>query len=183
GYTGLSTALHLACQGVDVAILEARQPGFGASGRNGGQVVPALRHDPENLIMQFGEAIGNSLIQLVSESADIVFDLIDKFNIQCAPTKGWVQVGNGQTSSKLLEKRFQQWQQHHAPVRRLDGSKLAKQLGSHYYSYGLFFDKAGVVQPLAYARGLARAAQQNHARIYSHSHANKIEKSGQNWTV
>src|SRR5690625_565708 len=77
GYTGLSTALHLACQGVDVAILEARQPGFGASGRNGGQVVPALRHDPENLIMQFGEAIGNSLIQLVSESADIVFDLID----------------------------------------------------------------------------------------------------------
>ena len=115
----------LACQGVEVEILEARQPGFGASGRNGGQVIPALRHDHKDLIMQFGETIGNSLIQLVSESADIVFNLIDKFKIQCAPTNGWIQVGNGQASSELLEKRFQQWRQHHTPVRRLDGSKLA----------------------------------------------------------
>jgi glycine/D-amino acid oxidase-like deaminating enzyme len=48
GFTGLSAALHLAKRGVDVAVLEAHQPGWGASGRNGGQVNPGLKHDPDH---------------------------------------------------------------------------------------------------------------------------------------
>ena len=58
GFTGLSTALHLAEQGVDVTVLEAQQPGWGASGNNGGQVNPGLKHDPDQIEADFGTELG-----------------------------------------------------------------------------------------------------------------------------
>ena len=62
GYTGLSTALHLAERGVSVCVLEAREPGWGASGRNGGQVNPTLKHDPDELVRLYGSAVAEPLI-------------------------------------------------------------------------------------------------------------------------
>src|SRR5690625_4846695 len=68
GYTGLSTALHLAKTGADVCVLEAHQPGWGASGRNGGQVNPTLKHDPKELYKLLGSK-ADKLIDAVSGSA------------------------------------------------------------------------------------------------------------------
>jgi glycine/D-amino acid oxidase-like deaminating enzyme len=59
GFTGLSTALHLAERGADVVLLEAEQPGWGASGRNGGQVNPGLKHDPDEVERHFGAVAGS----------------------------------------------------------------------------------------------------------------------------
>src|SRR2546422_4227230 len=56
GYTGLSAALHLAERGAEVVVLDAAEPGWGASGRNGGQIIPGLKHDPDELERQFGHA-------------------------------------------------------------------------------------------------------------------------------
>lgn len=63
GYTGLVTALRLAEAGVSVCVLDAGEPGWGASGRNGGQVIPGLKYDPEQLIQRFGEERGERIIE------------------------------------------------------------------------------------------------------------------------
>src|ERR1700758_272736 len=63
GFTGLSAALHLAERGVDVAVLEANEPGWGASGRNGGQVNPGLVPDPDQLEADFGPELGRRMLE------------------------------------------------------------------------------------------------------------------------
>src|SRR5690606_41870405 len=105
GYTGLSTALHLAEKGVDVIVLDAEQPGWGASGRNGGQVIPGLKYDPDELVSRFGAKWGEALIRLSGGAADTVFDLIDKYQIQCdAVRKGWIQTAHSQNTMRGMER-------------------------------------------------------------------------------
>lgn len=84
GVAGLSTAIHLAEQGVRVAVLEAREPGFGGSGRNNGQIIPTLsRLDPANLTAAYGEAKGSALARMVGGSAALVFELIERYQMRC----------------------------------------------------------------------------------------------------
>src|SRR5437899_10904625 len=81
GFTGLSAALHLREAGVDVAIVEAAEPGWGASGRNNGQVIPTLsRHDPEDIVARHGAA-GERFVGLFGESASVLFDLCARHQI------------------------------------------------------------------------------------------------------
>jgi len=83
GFTGLSCALHLAEQGVDVAVLEAHEPGWGASGRNGGQVNPGLKHDPDRVEADFGADLGRRMVALSGNAPNVVFDLIQRHQIAC----------------------------------------------------------------------------------------------------
>ena len=83
GFTGLSAALHLAEQGVDVAVLEAHEPGWGASGRNGGQVNPGLKHDPDQVVADFGPDLGGRMVALSGNAPNVVFDLIQRHQIAC----------------------------------------------------------------------------------------------------
>ena len=84
GYTGLSAALHLAAKGVDVVVLEANEPGWGASGRNGGQVNPGLKHDPDTICGDFGPDLGARMIALSGNAPSFVFDLIQRHQIACS---------------------------------------------------------------------------------------------------
>src|SRR5215217_5209922 len=92
GFTGLSTALHLREAGVDVAVVEAVEPGWGASGRNNGQVIPTLsRPDPEDIIRRHGPA-GERFVALLRDSASTLFDLARRYGIEAeAEQTGWVQ--------------------------------------------------------------------------------------------
>src|SRR3546814_21180625 len=78
GYAGLSTALHLAERGIDTLLLEAREIGFGGSGRNGGQVIPGLKYDPDDLVRMYGAERGERLAQFAGGTADMVFGLIER---------------------------------------------------------------------------------------------------------
>jgi glycine/D-amino acid oxidase-like deaminating enzyme len=81
GFTGLSTALHLRESGVDVAVVEAMEPGWGASGRNNGQVIPTLsRPDPDDIIAKHGVA-GERFVNLLRDSAAILFDIARRYQI------------------------------------------------------------------------------------------------------
>ena len=71
GFTGLSAALHLAERGVDVAVLEAHEPGWGASGRNGGQVNPGLKHDPDTVEQDFGSDLGRRMVALSGNAPNV----------------------------------------------------------------------------------------------------------------
>jgi len=83
GFTGLSTALHLAERGVDVTVLEAQQPGWGASGNNGGQVNPGLKHDPDQIEADFGTELGGRMIAFSYGTTNFTFDLIRRYQIPC----------------------------------------------------------------------------------------------------
>ncbi|MEL0022326.1 MAG: FAD-binding oxidoreductase, partial [Rickettsiales bacterium] len=90
GFTGLSTALHLAKAGKSVTVLEAEDVGFGASGRNNGQVIPVLtRADPDYLTARFGAA-GERFVNLIGGSAAFLFDLVREHGLECeAEQSGW----------------------------------------------------------------------------------------------
>ncbi|MGK0560088.1 FAD-binding oxidoreductase, partial [Bordetella bronchiseptica] len=88
GITGLSAALHLAERGLRACVLEARDPGWGASGRNGGQVIPGIKHDPDEILARHGRERGEPLLHMVGTAADTVFDLIDRYGLDCHPVRG-----------------------------------------------------------------------------------------------
>src|SRR4051812_12031388 len=88
GFTGLSSALHLAERGVDVALLEAHEPGWGASGRNGGQVNPGLKYDPDQVEADFGADLGRRMVAFSWNAPTVVFDLIRTNQIQCEARQG-----------------------------------------------------------------------------------------------
>lgn len=184
GYTGLSTALHLAERGVSVCVLEANEPGWGASGRNGGQVNPTLKYDPEQLVQMYGSARAEPLISTISSSADLVFKLIEKHGIDCAPVrKGWMQVSYSEKGVAGLHVRADQWARRGVPVQRLDAAAVASRMGSDAFAGGWLDGRAGAIQPLAYARGLVGAALAAGARIHGQSAVTGLQRQGSGWQL
>ena len=76
GYTGLNAAIRLAEAGMAASVVETGDPGYGASGRNGGQVIPGLKYDPDTLVAKLGETAGRALVRFAGEAAGRTFDLI-----------------------------------------------------------------------------------------------------------
>ena len=184
GYTGLSTALHLAERGVSVCVLEANEPGWGASGRNGGQVNPTLKYDPEQLVQRYGAERAEPLISTVSNSADLVFKLIERHGIDCAPVrKGWMQVSYTEKGVAGLHARAEQWAQRGVPVQRLDAYAVASRMGSSAFAGGWLDGRAGAIQPLAYARGLVAAALAAGVRIHGQSAVNGLQRQASGWQL
>ena len=110
GFTGLSAALHLAELGKQVVVLEAQTPGWGASGRNGGQVTPGLIENPNHTISKFGPDMGRRMIALSGNVGKLVFDLIVRHDIECdARPVGWLCAAHNATALRSLERKATQW--------------------------------------------------------------------------
>lgn len=187
GYTGLSTALHLAEAEptLRIAVLEAEEPGFGASGRNNGQVIPTLtRPDPDDLIRRYGDQQGGRFVTLVRDSASLVFDLVRRHGIVCdAVQNGWVQPAHNQGRLKLSEARVRQWQSHGAPVELVDRPGLSSLLGTDAYVGGMLNPTGGHLNPLAYARGLASAARRLGVEVHGGSPGQDLSRDGRSWRL
>lgn len=184
GYTGLSAALHLAEAGIGARVLEAAEPGWGASGRNGGQVNPSLKHDPDEVEQMLGPERGARLNQAIHESADLVFGLIERHRIDCSPVRnGWLQLAHSPSAVPALHKRAEQWQRRGVAARVIDKSEAASRVGADAFAGGWLDPRAGAIQPLAYARGLVRAAQAAGAHIHGQTLVAALERAGSNWLV
>jgi len=184
GFTGLSSALYLAQAGVSTLLLEARHTGFGASGRNGGQVIPGLKYDPEDLLEKFGPQRGQALIALAGGAADTVFDLVTRYGIDCSPIRsGWIQAAHSPRALGPVLKRARQWQERGIPVSLLSRDEVAARTGTTIYYGGWHDPRAGSLNPLAYARGLGRAAIAAGAAIFEHSPALSLERRGEAWEI
>ncbi|BCD85536.1 hypothetical protein PSm6_19430 [Pseudomonas solani] len=184
GYTGLVTALHLAEAGVRVCVLDAGEPGWGASGRNGGQVIPGLKFDPEQLIAKFGAARGEAMIAAAGGAADEVFALIERLGIDCDATrKGWIQPAASPVAMRGLEQRAGQWRARGVEVELLDKPAVARRIGSVNYLGGWVDPRAGSVQPMSYARGLARAAVERGAKVHGHSRVTGLRREEGGWVL
>jgi glycine/D-amino acid oxidase-like deaminating enzyme len=184
GFTGLSTALHLREAGVDVAVVEAAEPGWGASGRNNGQVIPTLsRPDPEDIVAKHG-AVGERFVAMLRDSASTLFDVVQKYKIEAEHEQsGWVQPVHSPGRIRIAERRVKQWSKFGAPVGLLSRDEVRDMTGSDAW-YGGFWNKTGGhVNPLALARGLARAALGLGARIYARSPAISFERRDDKWIV
>ena len=187
GYTGLSAALHLAKAGRSVVVAEAVEPGWGASGRNGGQVIAGLKANPDELGAAFGEERGMRIAKRMGAAADLVFGLIDRYGMDChARRSGWIQAAHGAKPLRdLIEPRCRQWTELGVPMEMLDRRQVAAALGSDPAAYvgGLRDPRGGVLQPLGYARGLAAAAMQEGAVILAHAPVDRLARAGSGWEV
>jgi glycine/D-amino acid oxidase-like deaminating enzyme len=184
GFTGLSTALHLREAGVDVAIVEAMEPGWGASGRNNGQVIPTLsRPDPEDIISRHGAA-GERFVALLRDSASTLFDLTRRYQIQAEQEQtGWVQPVHSPGRIKIAERRVRQWSKFGAPVELLSRDQTRQMLGSDAWFGGFWNRSGGHINPLALSRGLARVLLERGGRIYARSAAILFERRNEQWVV
>jgi glycine/D-amino acid oxidase-like deaminating enzyme len=184
GFTGLSAALHLAERGVDVAVLEAHEPGWGASGRNGGQVNPGLKHDPDTVEKDFGSDLGRRMVALSGNAPNVVFELIQRHQIDCqALQSGTLRAAVSARDSSGIRTTAAQWARRDAPVALLDVAALRHATGSARYVNALLDRRGGQVNPLGYARGLVQAAMQAGAAIFGGTPAQRVRRDGALWQV
>ena len=179
GFTGLSAALHLAEAGRDVVLLDARSPGWGASGRNGGQVNPGLKDGPDALAARFGADLGGRMARLSGGGGDLVFDLIERHGIACdAARVGWIRAAHTPRALAGLRAVAAEWRAMGAPVDDLDAVEMARLLGTGDYVGGIIDRRGGNLHPLNYALGLAQAAERAGARLHGDSPVTAIDADG-----
>lgn len=184
GFTGLSTALHGAQLGLDCHVLEAKDIGFGGSGRNVGLVNAGLWLPPQDVRKKLGDAKGAELVDRMGRMPGYVFDLIEKHQIQCEVTRtGTIHAAHSPKGFQDLERRAEEWQRLGAPVDLLSADMVAKKTGSQQFHGGLLDRRAGTINPMGYARGLARAALAAGAKISTGVRVTKLVRQNDLWKV
>jgi glycine/D-amino acid oxidase-like deaminating enzyme len=184
GFTGLSTALHLAEAGVDCVVLEANTIGFGGSGRNVGLVNAGMWLPPDDIVATLGAGVGNRLLTELGDGPALVYQLIEKFGIDCeAVHNGTLHLAIGEDGIKDNRARAEQWQRRGAPVEALSAAETERLTGSKSFVGALLDRRAGTVQPLAYAHGLARAAIAAGARVFTGTPVTDGRRSGQGFVL
>lgn len=184
GYAGLSTALHLARKGISVTVLEAHEPGWGGSGRNGGQVNPGLKYDPDELEQKFGQQAGAALAAFMGNAAANVFRLIDEYEMAVPHARnGWIVAAHNKAGFDTVVARAEQWRRRGVAAQTLDKEAIAEHLGTAAYIGGWLDPRGGSLQPLSYTRELCRAALEEGARICGGTPVSRIEKDGAGWRL
>ena len=171
GYTGLSAALHLAEAGYDVVLLEANRLGWGASGRNGGQVSPGQRRDQVWLERVAGAVRARAFWDLALEAHGLVRGLIARHAIACELKDGVVEAAHRRGDAVGMADYAEHLARVYGYARTepLDRAGVAAALGTKAYHGGLWFPEAAHLHPLAYALGLGRAAAGAGVRIHEGS--------------
>ncbi|MGE0719510.1 MAG: NAD(P)/FAD-dependent oxidoreductase [Alphaproteobacteria bacterium] len=184
GFTGLSTALHLAERGARVAVLEARAVGEGASGLNGGQVIPGVKRSREELAARFGGEMAEKVVALGDTAAERVYDLIRRHGIDCGLERnGWIRAAHSPMAFAYLEKTAKELKARGADVALLSRDETARMLGTSDYVGGMHDRRAGAIQPLSYVRGLAAAALRAGAAVHAKSPVLRMTRQGAGWRV
>lgn len=184
GFTGLSTALHAAEAGLSCQVIEARQIGYGGSGRNVGLVNAGLWLPPQEVRTRLGEKRGSALIDLLGRGPDDVFALIERHGIRCEPHRcGTIHAAHAPRGVADLERRALAWQRLGAPVELLSREATATATGTNAYHAGLLDRRAGTINPMGYARGLARAAIAAGATVATGVTATGLRRHGARWIV
>ena len=171
GFTGLSTALHLAKRGYDVRLLEAQRIGFGASGRNGGQVGQGQRLDQDELEAAFGKARAKELWTIGTQAVEIVRDLSKSDHVHADFHPGIVHADHRARfvphSKAYAEKLQTEYDYPH--IAFLDQDELCGLVNSPAYHGGTLDTRSGHIDPLQFALGLARQAQEAGAKLHEGS--------------
>jgi glycine/D-amino acid oxidase-like deaminating enzyme len=184
GFTGLSTALHLAEQGIEAIVLEAQEPGWGASGNNGGQINPGLKHDPDRIEADFGADLGGRMIAFSYGATNFALDLIRRYQIPCeARQNGTLRAAYHAAIAAAIEATAQQCIRRGMPVTVLDRAQMREMTGTDRYLSAMLDSRGGDLHPLSYARGLARAAIAAGADVHGETPALSLSREGAQWRI
>jgi glycine/D-amino acid oxidase-like deaminating enzyme len=184
GYTGLSTALHCAEAGATVVALEAVEIGFGGAGRNVGLVNAGMWLAPDDVATRLGADYGERLLELLGNGPSEVEALVTKHGLDCEFVRnGTLHCATGPSGLAKIADRHAQWGKRGAPVKLLSREETARRIGVDIYAGSLLDLRAGTIQPLAYARGLARVALAAGAGVYTGSPVRSAEQTGKVWRL
>jgi len=179
GFTGLSAALACAEKGLSVVLLEAEAIGFGASGRNGGQLIPGLRWSMREIDAEFGRERARAIFDVVWEARDRVWDRVARHAIACDLKPGHLEAAykpadftDMQREAEFLDARFGYSTE---VVARAD---LGRHIAGGNYHGGVYDPRGGHFHPLNYALGLARAALDAGVLIHERSQVVRLDAAG-----
>ncbi|MDD1508921.1 NAD(P)/FAD-dependent oxidoreductase [Pseudomonas sp. CNPSo 3701] len=180
GYTGLSTALFLLENGFRVTVLEAAKVGFGASGRNGGQIVNSYSRDIDVIEKQVGARQAQLLGEMAFEGGRIIRERIAKYNIQCDLKDGGVFAAITGKQMGHLEAQKKLWERYgHTQLELMDERRILEVVGTERYVGGMLDMSGGHIHPLNLALGEAAAVTSLGGAIYEQSPATRIDRGTQ----
>lgn len=184
GFTGNAAALEAARRGASVIVLEGESVGHGGSGRNVGLINAGLWLPPRDVVAQMGQEAGLKLVGLLADAPKLVWSLIERENIDCDATpNGTLHLAHSAAGLRNLEERHRQGVELGASVQLLDAAETARRTGSRAFYGSLCDPRAGTIQPLSYARGLACAAIRAGARLHEQTAVSRVERIGDGWQV
>ena len=179
GFTGVAAALACAERGFSVVLLEAETIGFGASGRNGGQLIPGLRWSMREMEAEFGAERAQAIFDVAWGARDLVWGRVARHKIDCDLASGHLEaaykpahLSDMAAEAELLETRFGY------KTAILDRAGLAEHIRADGYHGGLYDPQGGHFHPLNYVLGLAGAAEDAGVRIFEKSRVAEVIDQG-----
>ena len=179
GFTGISTALHLAERGYSVHVVEANKVGWGASGRNGGQMIGGISGE-QRMARRYGQDIEKILWEMRWAGHEIIRERVKTYNIQCDLKSGYLDVAIKNRHLREFQADFDTLEKYYFPFeyRMLSSEETQDMIGTSAYIGALMNMGNGHVHPLNLCIGEARAAVSQGATIYEHSPVLRIERNG-----
>jgi len=177
GFSGLSAALHLSELGFNVCVLDAHRVGWGASGRNGGQVGTGQRLEQGELEKRVGDRLARQAFDIGLEATDLVRSLIKRHKIKCSYKDGTIEASHRTRLDDELKEyaAFMVEKYNYTSMRFLSKEEMREKVGSSGFSTGILDTNTGHLHPLNYARGLAKAAVKAGADIFEMSRVTSVE--------
>ena len=177
GFTGVNTALELAEKGYKVALIEANRISWGATGRNGGQVIGGIGHDADQFEKLIGKEGVRAIYDMGLEGTSIIKERVEKYNIDCDLKWGYLDVALKPRHMKMFEewKQYEESMGNPAQYKLLDATGVKQYVNSDAYCGGLYNStNNGHVHPLNLCIGEAKAAENLGVKIFEQSRVNKI---------
>lgn len=179
GLAGASVALHLAERGINTVLLEAQQPGSGASGRNAGHIQPNLASfEP----LEAHKDGGKKFLDYFTGNRNIIFEICKKYNID-ADVFACGLVEAAKKPHADLDRKAKLWQSYGYNIDIIGPDKLKSMLGTDVYNYGLHWHEGGQVNPYLFTNGMVSSAVKLGARAYGDSRVIACDQIGANWRV
>lgn len=180
GFTGLSAALEMAEQGFSVIVLEGERIGFGASGRNGGQIVNGYSRDLETIAGRYGREKAVQLGEMSLEGGEIIRQRVRKYGIDCDLVEGGFFAAFTSKQIKEMETNKSNWEKHgHSGLEMVSKAEVGKYVKSDRYAGGMIDRFGGHIHPLNYVLGEASAIESLNGRILENSRVVSVEKGAQ----
>jgi len=176
GLAGLSAAIELRERGFDVVLLEARQVGWGASGRNGGQAIHGLACDNATIESQLGEQAAQRVFAMSVEALDLMRQHCARFAIDCDWRDGHLAVATSERKARALRADADELaSRYNYPMQWIGRAEMSQWIASPRYVAGMYDPRSGHLHPLKYCLGLARAAAGLGVRVHEQSVVTRID--------